>query len=430
MKMKKFFSAVLILGVLVSAVSVRALAGDEAAGEPGSAETGYDFIVNGFDCTYYNNDGRIVFNNYGTVYNNGNCGVVYNNGGTVYNNGGTVYNNCGTVYNNSGTAFNNCGEVVNGPEGIVVDNTAAPAIEPEEAAPTEKKADGSEESIPETDEDFETEEIPEAAEPLTEGIYKISLAADYSRFAYIEGSDKSGLDYTVTGESEITVTAKPGYSLLSSFATTGCCTLQEDGSIVFSGAERDGTLSLAFRADEPVIVPKFGTYGETVSVKIIAADGVTVYYTTDGSPVSEESAVYDSPIEISTSSPLEVMAAAEGAENSRVFSGYYLIPSIKAPRFESLKKGYEPVRPQPITVENTGIERLKIESVKLTGIDANCFVLNTEEGERIDPGQSSKDTWTVAPVSALNTGAYEAAVEFTFADGNTAAVELSFTVTK
>ena len=402
MKIKKVFSLLLVLMMLVSAGSVPAFAGDESAEEPDSAATAYDFIVNDFDCTYYNNDGRIVFNNHGTVYNNGNCGVVYNNGGTVYNNGGTVYNNCGTVYNNSGTAFNNGGEVVNGQDGIVVDNTAVPAVtEPEETA-----------------------------EPVTDSRYRISLAADYSKFAYIEGPDKTGLDYFMEKDSEITVTAKPGFSLLSSMADTGRCTLQEDGSVVFSGAERDGVLTLAFKVDEPVILPPFGAYGEAVNVKVILPNGVTVHYTTDGSPVSEESPVVDGLIEIGTSTALEVLAVSEGAQNSQVVTGRYLIPIIRAPQFEAREKGYEPIEPQAITVENTGLDKLKIESVKLTGIDAGCFVLNTENGDRIDPGQSSADTWTVAPVSALNTGTYEAAVEFTFSNGHTAAADLSFTVTK
>ena len=402
MKIKKYISLFLALMLLVSVLCISAFAGDETAEEPDSAESAYDFIVNDFDCTYYNNDGQIVFNNHGTVYNNGNCGVVYNNGGTVYNNGGTVYNNCGTVYNNSGTVFNNVGEVINGPDGIVVDNTApAAATEPEEAAG-----------------------------PVIGSRYRISLAADYSPFAYIEGPDKAGLDYFMESDSKITVTAKPGFSLLTSMADTGRCTLQEDGSVVFDGAERDGKLTLMFRADEPVVLPKFGAYGEPVSVKIIAADNVTVHYTTDGSPVSEESPVVDGPIEISVSSHLQVMAAAEGAENSHVLSGRYLLPVITAPRFEPMKKDYEPIEAQTIIVENTGIDTLKIESVTLTGIDAGCFVLNTEKGAHISPGQNSGDTWTVAPVERLNTGTYEAAVEFTFADGNTAEAALSFTVTK
>lgn len=402
MKIKRYISLCLILILMASALSVSALAGDENAEEPTDAETEYDFIVNDIDCTYYNNDGRIVFNNHGIVYNNGNGGVVYNNGGTVYNNGGTVYNNSGTVYNNSGTAYNNCGEVVNGQDGVLVDNTAVPAIT----------------------------EAEEADGPVSSGRYKISLAADYSKFAYIEGPDKAGLDFFLDKDSEITITAKPGYSLLTSMADTGRCTLQEDGSVVFSDAEKDGTLTLAFKVDEPVIRPEFGTYGETVTVKIILPKGVTVYYTTDGTAVSEESAAVDGPIEISTSTTLEVLAVSEGAQNSQVVVGRYLLPVIKAPQFEALEKGYEPVEPQAVSVENTGLDRLKIESVKLTGIDANCFILNTEGGARLDPGQSSRDTWTVAPVDALNTGTYEAAVEFTFENGNTASAGLSFTVKK
>lgn len=446
MRSKKLFSFALIFLLLVSAVGVNAFAEE--------AESEYDFIINDFDSTYYN-DGRIVFNNYGTVYNNGNCGVVYNNGGVVYNNGGTVYNNCGVVYNNSGTVFNNCGEVaVNGKDGTVIDNTepkAEEAVKIEEAetvtaidepTETEETAETEAENTAEAEEMTEAEESVETAETAEEttseeqekakdGRYKISLAADYSRFAYMEGPDKSGLDYYMTDEDEIIITAKPGFTLTNSAATTGRCTMQEDGSVVFGSAERDGMLYLAFSVDVPVITPQFGVYGEAVSVKIIVPNGVTVYYSTDGESIVNESCpTYDGPIEITSSSALQVMAAAEGAESSRVVSGRYLIPIIKAPTFSPLKKGYASVDPQAITVENTGLDKLKIESVRLTGNDAECFDLSTENGARISPGQRDRETWTVSPVDGLSPGTYKAAAEFTFSEGGTAEVELSFTVIK
>lgn len=411
MKHVKLFVFILTLAALML-ISGAAFA--DAAVEQAGASGVFDAVINDFDSTYYN-DGKTVFNNYGTVYNNG--GTVYNNGGTVYNNGGTVYNNAGTVYNNSGTVYNNGGEVIgNSDGGTVIDSASAPADS------TAEEAEGAAESG----------DAEEAAEtPVEDGRHRISLAADYSRFAFIEGPDKSGLDYFMEEDDEIRITAKPGFTLLNSGASTGRCTMQDDGSVVFSNAERDGILTLAFKVDAPVITPAFGTYGDAQRVKIIVPDGVTVYYSTDGvSAVSEEDSVYSEPVEISFSSTLQVMAAADGAESSRIVSGRYLIPVIKAPVFEKQKQGYKPMEPQAITVENTGIDRLRIESVTLTGADSGCFVLSSEAGGSVEAGQRDRSTWKAAPADGLEAGEYKAAAEFTFSNGSTADIELNFTVTK
>lgn len=411
MKHVKLFVFILTLAALML-MSGAAFA--DAAMEQTGASGVFDAVINDFDSTYYN-DGKTVFNNYGTVYNNG--GIVYNNGGTVYNNGGTVYNNAGTVYNNGGTVYNNGGEVIgNSDDGTVIDSTAASAASKAEEA--EDAADAG-----------DAEEAPEM--PAEDGRHRISLAADYSRFAFIEGPDKSGLDYFMEEDDEIRITAKPGFTLLNSGASTGRCTMQDDGSVVFSNAERDGILTLAFKVDAPVITPAFGTYGEAQRVNIIVPDGVTVYYSTDGdSAVSEGSSIYSEPVEISFSTLLQVMATADGAESSRIVSGRYLIPIIKAPVFEKQKQGYKTIEPQAITVENTGIDKLRIESITLTGEDAGCFVLSSESGGSVEAGQRDRSTWKVAPADGLKAGEYKAAAEFTFSNGSTADIELIFTVTK
>lgn len=409
MKRRKLFALALTL-IMFAALLSAAVSADAAEDAP-DASDGFSAVINDFDSTYYN-DGKTVFNNYGTVYNNG--GTVYNNAGIVYNNGGTVYNNGGTVYNNSGTVYNNGGEVIgNSESGEVFDSSLLSGAD---TVPDSAENDGNTE-----------QELPSVAD----GRHKITLAADYSRFAYIEGPDKIGLDYFMEEDSEIRITAKAGFTLLNSGATTGRCTMQEDGSVVFSNAEKDGMLTLAFKVDAPVITPEFGTYGEAQRVKIIVPDGVTVYYSTDGEKIVDEtSSVYSEPIEILFSTSLQVMAAADGAENSRTVSGRYLIPIIIAPSFDAQKEGYKPIEAQAITVENTGIERLRIESAVLTGENADCFTLGSENGAVIEAGQRDRSSWNVAPADNLKAGEYEATVEFTFSNGNKAAVELTFTVTK
>jgi hypothetical protein len=79
-------------------------------------------------------------------------------------------------------------------------------------------------------------------------------------------------------------------------------------------------------ASTPTFLPAAGTYlgVQTVSLSSATANA-TVYYTTDGSIPSTASAVYSSPIAVSSTATVEAMATAPGAAPSLVASGLFTI---------------------------------------------------------------------------------------------------------
>ena len=360
-----------------------------------------EFVVNEMDCVYHN-DGKTVFNNMGTVYNNG--GTVYNNGGVVYNNDGVTYNNGGTVYVNGGEVFNNGGEIiVNGDRGTVYETAAeSPEKKKSTGKPAEKEA-----------------EFPSG--------YEISFTGEYEGLADIYGfTEQDGKLYIAPGN-EALISIRPGVILLKASSDVGKCTLQSDGNIRFSDVAADGTLTLAFKLVDPVVAPGFGTYGQAQKVRIIAAECASVYYTLDGSEPDENSTLYTEPFDLDTSCTLSVIAMADGAESSKT-SGRFTFPKITGPSFKTVNAGYSPVEPQPIVIENTGIDKLKIVSAELTGTAAKSFVLTGTEGGRVSPGQKDAKTWCVSPADDLKPGIYYAAAELTFDSGNTVSIPLVFTV--
>ena len=71
-----------------------------------------------------------------------------------------------------------------------------------------------------------------------------------------------------------------------------------------------------------------------------------------------------------------------------------------------------------------------MESVRLEGDDADCFVLSREKGGKVATGQREEKLWTVAPVDGLEVGEYEAEIVFTLASGDRLSDDFSFTVKK
>lgn len=360
-----------------------------------------EYVINEMDCTY-NNDGKTVFNNMGTVYNNG--GTVFNNGGVVYNNGGITYNNGGTVYVNDGEVFNNCGEIyVNGDKGIVHDFGIETALS--------TKTD-----------------LREAGEkPRGLPGYEITLAGDYGDFASIYGFVERDGKLYIAPDGEAVISVKPGVTLVNSVSTTGRCTLQPDGNIVFDNVEADGTLTLKFKLDDPVVLPDFGAYAKKQQVRLVAAECAKLYYTIDGSEPDENGTLYTEPFELDTSCTLTVTALDEGAEKSRT-SGVFVFPKITGPEFKTVNAGYSFIEPKPIVIENNGIDKLRIVRAELTGNAAKSFILTGESGGRVAPGTTDSKTWTVAPKEGLKAGIYYAAVELSFDSGDTASIPLVFTV--
>lgn len=77
-------------------------------------------------------------------------------------------------------------------------------------------------------------------------------------------------------------------------------------------------------------------YSKAFSVTLKAADGVTVYYTTDGTKPTKKSAVYSSPISISKNTTLKYITAKSGYKSSAVTTKKY---KIRTPEAKVSKKG-------------------------------------------------------------------------------------------
>lgn len=77
----------------------------------------------------------------------------------------------------------------------------------------------------------------------------------------------------------------------------------------------------------PVLSPEGGTFATTQTITIAdATPGATIYYTTNGTTPTTNSAVYTSPIIISSTERLEAIAMASGYSTSVVASAAYTIP--------------------------------------------------------------------------------------------------------
>lgn len=355
---------------------------EESTAEPVCNEAGETLYAEPGSVTY--NNGGTVFSNGGTVYNNE--GLVYNNGGLVYNNGGTVYSNGGTVYNNSGKIYNN-GAAVYTNGGSVEDS-------------------------------------------VVYGYYRVSFADDYSALADFEGLDTepgSGALLIKQGGTCL-ITPREGCSIILAETSSGKLLGQEDGSYLLSDFDESLTLTLKFKAQAPVFSQESGTYKEALSVELSAAEGAEIYYTTDGSEISEASEKYEGPVAVEEGMIIKAAALVQGAEFSDTVQAEYAVPKLTAPKFDTLSEGYSRPAAQGIAVDNSGVAAAKIESVALEGEDAKCFTLNRTNGGLVAAGAVDDSTWAVRPIAGLEKGSYTALAVFTFDSGDTLQVKLSFRV--
>ena len=84
----------------------------------------------------------------------------------------------------------------------------------------------------------------------------------------------------------------------------------------------------------PEFTPEAGTYEAPQSVTITAQQGATIYYTTDGTDPTTESAVYNEPIAVNDGTmTIKAIAVMEGWNNSEVAEATYIInlPVLDAP---------------------------------------------------------------------------------------------------
>ena len=377
----------------IPAEEVEEEAGDAEPAEEEDLPPLPNAIYNQAEETLFAQEGDLVYNNAGTVYNN--AGTVYNNNGLIYNNGGLVYNNGGTVYSNGGIVYNNGGKVYS--NGAVV-----------------YAFDG----------DVETS--------LIAGYYRVTLAGDYSAFAQIDGLEpEPGTEDSLmmSKDSLVTITPKEGFSIVSAQADGAKLSKNEDGSYTLSDPSAALELALSFRTDAPVFSLAEGTYGGAQTLELTAPEGAEIFYSTDGqAPDEDNSLLYEEPIELSEGAVITAVALFEGAEASEPASASYAIVTVTLPNFEAQEEGYSKPAAQAIVVENPGSVVAHVESVELSGDNADCFTLNRSSG-RVSAGDVNDSTWVLRPAAKLEAGTYTALVTVTFDSGDSYEAELSFEVT-
>ena len=406
-KRKQWLAALLALLLLVCLFPAAALAAEdeqetapdagaeteEAALEDTETANETETLTVDADGVIYAGEGAVVYNNGGTVYNNGAC--VFNNAGLVYNNAGTVYNNAGTVYANAGIVYNN--------DGIVFDNGA----ELFDHSPGEAQEE----------------------EPERDDLLRISAGEGAAALVTIDGLPAEGGVWFVEPDAAHVLAPREGCLLLEAESDAGSLTAREDGSYLLSVAAEPVTLSLRLRAEAPSFSLEAGTYPGPQSLTLSAAEGAEIYYTTDGSAPdeSENTLLYEAPIEIAEGMTVTAAAVLNGAEVSEIVSAAYAVPVLTAPEFEPVASGTRPDA-APILVENPGDTPAVILHVTLSGADAGRFLLSNPYGGTIPAGASDNTSWLVRPAPDLADGIYHATVVVTLDSGEKAELEITHQV--
>ena len=92
-----------------------------------------------------------------------------------------------------------------------------------------------------------------------------------------------------------------------------------------TSGEGGGETPVIPTAEKPVFNPESREFnlGESVTVEISAAEGATIYYTTDGETPTENSDVYENALTITETTTVKAIAVIEGYNNSAVAEATY-----------------------------------------------------------------------------------------------------------
>jgi hypothetical protein len=141
-------------------------------------------------------------------------------------------------------------------------------------------------------------------------------------------ADGSG-NYTIPGLLNGSYTITP--------SLTGYSFSPTNSSQTISGADITGVNFTAtqLQVATSTFSPVAGTYTSTQSVTLLNSNsgltGFAQYYTTDGSTPTTGSTLYTTPISVSTSQTIKVLAVATGYANSNIASAAYVINSTPVP---------------------------------------------------------------------------------------------------
>ena len=149
--------------------------------------------------------------------------------------------------------------------------------------------------------------------------------------------NKIGSTSTTTAYKEYTFTIG-GYSQVKMESTGAQIRVSEATVTYTTGGEGGGETPVLPTAEKPVFNPESQEFnlGESVTVEISAAEGATIYYTTDGETPTEESNVYENALTITETTTVKAIAVMDGYNNSAVAEATYTAvdPNAKTATFD------------------------------------------------------------------------------------------------
>lgn len=180
------------------------------------------------------------------------------------------------------------------------------------------------------------------------GIYYRELSASYTELSqYKSGWKKYSVTTQASGYSIMVLDSKgdvafwyerdwngnEGYDMV--FQTISLSDIT-GGAYVYSAGTKgeyittsDPAWGAPVSVDAPAFSVNSGTYSSEFAVELTCAtDGATIYYTTDGSTPTEQSAKYTGPITIGTTTILKAVAVDADGNKSRVVSATYSIATL------------------------------------------------------------------------------------------------------
>lgn len=148
---------------------------------------------------------------------------------------------------------------------------------------------------------------------------KINVASGNKTYTVTTGTTQNPTANSQTGTTGGTYTTVSGDTYFQ---------LKVSGASYFSSIviTYDDSGSTTETVATPTFSPEAGTYTSAQNVTIsCATNDATIYYTTDGSDPDENSSVYSSAINVSSTTTIKAMAAATGYNNSQISSATYTI---------------------------------------------------------------------------------------------------------
>jgi uncharacterized repeat protein (TIGR03803 family) len=167
------------------------------------------------------------------------------------------------------------------------------------------------------------------------------------------------------------------------------------------------TVSPLPTAATPTFSPAAGTYGSAQNVTISdSTAGATIYYTNDGTTPTTSSAIYSSPITVSSNQTITAMATASGYNNSSVASAAYTI---------NLSPDYQlSVNPTSVTIAagQTGTATFTVTPVNgfNSAVNFSCSGLPAEATCSFNPASVTPDGSPINSTLTISTTGASAAV--------------------